>query len=273
MADQPSIFGTNTPVTPDQPGGGNTPNVQIDPAIANLLTEIKNERGEPKYKTLQDALVALKHSQEYIPQLTNTLKQKDEELNSLKGTVDKLSEIEKTVQLLTQKQNDAPTSAPVVNEETIAELVTRTLTKTQQEAVAKTNVTTVVEAMKAKFGAEADKVFYGKAEELGMSREDFNALAARTPKAVLKLVGLDMPASAQPSGAPNTNAVKTEGFTPRTDSKVGRNTTTVSIGATTQELHAERENAKAMVEELHAKGMSVHDLTDPKVYFKTFGKG
>jgi len=25
-----------------------------------------------------------------------------------------------------------------------------------------------------------------------------------------------------------------------------------------------------MVDELHAKGMTVHDLTDPKVYFKHF---
>ena len=47
----------------------NASNGQSDNSFADLLGSIKNERGEPKYKDVQTALDALKHSQDFIPQL------------------------------------------------------------------------------------------------------------------------------------------------------------------------------------------------------------
>lgn len=271
MADQASIFGNqNSPVTPDPTGGSNTPNASLDPSLANLLTEIKNERGEPKYKTLQDALVALKHSQEYIPQLTQKLNEQTMELTTLKGEVGKMTELEKAVQALTQQVSNPSTNGPAITEEQIANLVTKTLTKTQQEAVAKKNLEDVASLVSQKFGTEAEKLFYDKGKELGLSPEEFNALAAKTPKAVLRLLGVEG-TSTQNTGAPTTSTINASGFTPQPNSLVGKNTKSAIVGATTQELRQESENAKKMVEELHAQGLTVHDLTDPKIYFKRFG--
>lgn len=270
MPDQGSIFVENNSSVTPTPNAGTAPaNVQVDPSVANLLGEIKNERGEQKYKTLEDALKALKHSQEYIPQLTNTLKQKDEELAALSGTVSKISEIEKALETLSQKAATPPTNGPSLTEDQIAELVTKTLTKTQQEAVYRANTQSVVESVKAKFGDKAQEVFYGKAQELGMSREDFNAIAAKTPKAVLKLLGIE-DSTPNPVASPGSSVVNTAGIAPRSDSKIGRNTKGVIIGATTQDFKQELENVKAMVDELHSSGKTVHDLTDPKVFFKVF---
>lgn len=271
MADQASIFGeSSSSVTPTPSGGGNPPNVPTDTLIANLLGEIKNERGEQKYKNLEDALKALKHSQEYIPQLTNTLKQKDEEIATLSGTVSKISEIEKALETLTQRST-TPQQTPGagMTEEQIAELVTKTLTRSQQEELARTNIATVVRTMQEKFGEKADEIFYAKAEELGMSKAEINAIAAKTPKAVLKLVGIDSVSGTSVS-APGTSTLNTAGISPRSDSKIGRNTKGVIIGATSQDFKQELENVKAMVNELHSGGQTVHDLTDPKVYFKVF---
>ena len=270
MADQASIFNTNQPDTQVQPGDSNTPNTSLDPALATMLTEIKNERGEPKYKTLQDALNALKHAQEYIPQLTQKLTEKDAEVNALKGNLTKMEELERSIQALTQKSSETPTSGPAITEEVIAELVTKTLTKTQQEAVARQNLSEVVNTMQQKFGTEAEKIYNAKAAELGMSVQEFNVLAAKTPKAVLNLIGVTSGSTVQTTTAPNTSSINTGGFTPKPNSLVGKNTKSALVGATTQELNAESANARQMVEELHNQGKTVHDLTDPKVYFKMF---
>jgi uncharacterized protein with PIN domain len=270
MPDQASIFSNTNPPEPQaQPGGSNTPNVQIDPAIANLLGEIKNERGEPKYKTLQDALIGLKNAQEYIPQLNQKLTQKDEELASLRAAADRIAEIERTVQALTQPNSNTSTQAPAITEETIANLVTKSLSKAQQEAVQKANLTEVVSVMQQKFGAEAETTFYTKAKELGMSVEEFNALAAKTPKAVLKLLGVDTSVPAN-TASPTTSAVNTGGFQPTPQSTIGKNQKSILLGATSEQIRQESEAARKMVEELHASGKTVHDLTDPKVFFKTF---
>lgn len=269
MADQASIFnGNNTPETQEQPGGG-TPNVQLDPAIATLLSEIKNERGEPKYKTVNDAIIALKHSQEFIPQLTTKLSEKEAELNSLRENASKLSEIEKTIQTLTQRNDPAATPANGLTEEKIAELVSKTLSQRAQEATAATNLSEVTSIMQQKFGTEAEKVFYEKAKELGMSPEEVNALAARNPKAVLKLIGVD--AVTKPNtGSPASSSFNTNGFTPQADTSIGRNTKSIMLGATAQDYKEEAVKSQKMVEELEAQGLSINSLTDPKVYFKLF---
>lgn len=272
MSDPTSIFNSTTPpVTPDPNGGSNTPNAQIDPALTTMLMEIKNERGEPKYKTMQDAIIALKHSQDYIPQLNQKLNQANEELTTLKTAVGRMEELERTVQALTQRNEPGSTTPQqVVTEEQIAELVTKTLTRTQQETVAKANLKKVVDALSQKFGAEAEKVFYGKAGDLGMTAQEMNALAAKTPVAVLKLLGLENTNTPANTGAPTTTTVNTSGFQPTSNSLIGKNPKSALIGATTQELRQESDNARRMVEELHAQGKTIHDLTDPKVYFKHF---
>lgn len=269
MSDTPSIFNNQSSETPNPQGGSNTPNVQIDPSIATILGEIKNERGEPKYKTLNDAITALKHSQEYIPTLNSKLQEQNAELERLRGEAGRVSEIEATVRALTQKQAEASTNAnPALSEETIANLVTRTLSQREQAAKAQENQQSVVASMQAKFGTEAEKVFYQKAQELGMTVEEFNALAAKTPKAVLNLIGVDVrPAT---TGAPASSTVNASGFQPKQNTNIGRNNHSTLIGATSEELAQESQRAKDMIVELEAQGLSINDLTNPKFYFKHF---
>ena len=274
MADQAaSIFGTQTPESQPPAGNGSPANTQNNDPLATLLGSIKNERGEPKYKSLEDALNALKHSQEYIPTLKQTKDELEQKLNDLMPQVNKVAELERVVQELTQRkpaESVTPTQAGL-NEEQVAELVSRTLTRQQQQAVQQTNVQSVANTVKARFGDQSEAVFYGKAKELGMSNDEFNALAARTPKAVLKLLGIDD--TAAPARQPFTpTRVNTEGFTPAVDSYIGRNKNRAMTGATTQDLNQESANAARMVEELAAQGMSINDLTNPKNYNKFFAR-
>lgn len=271
MSDPTSIFNNNqNPQTPaNQDGNQGTPsNVPQDQALLTLLGEIKNERGEPKYKSLPDALNALKHSQEYIPQLTTQIAQKDSELATARAAAARIEELERSIQALTRPSDPPVTPTAGMTEEQVAEIVNRSLTANQAEAKRKENGNTVSTALISKFGQDAEKQFNAKAEELGIPVAELHALAGKSPKAVLAYFQLTPAAT----GAPPASTTNTAAVQPHQDTYVTRNKNSALIGATTEELIAERRNANAMVEELEAKGMSVHDLTDPKVYAKFFGR-
>lgn len=267
MTDQ-SLFNEQTSQTPAPQA---TPQTNSDP-FADMLKEIKNEKGEQKYKTLNDALNALKHSQEYIPSLTTQLSQKDQELAEAKAALLRMSELEDTVKGLVNKPaetNITPTNGKQFTEDDIAQIVNATLLKQVTETKQKENIDSVVEVVKAKFGDKANEVFYAKASELGFSQAEFNALAAKSPKVVLTALGIGE-TTLNRSSSPTIGTVNTASFPSNPTSAIGRNVKPILIGATTQDLNIESENSRKMVEELHAQGKSVHDLTDPKVYFKTF---
>lgn len=271
MSDPTSIFSNNpNPQTPaNQDGNQGTPsNVPQDQALLTLLGEIKNERGEPKYKSLPDALNALKHSQEYIPQLTTQLAQKDSELETARAAAARIEELERSIQALTRPSDTPVTPTVGMTEEQVAEFVNRTLSANQAEAKRRENGGAVASALQAKFGQDAEKQFNAKAEELGIPVAELHALAGKSPKAVLAYFQL-VPAA---TGAPPASTTNTAAVQPHQDTYVTRNKNSALIGATTEELIAERKNANAMVDELAAKGMSVHDLADPKVYAKFFGR-
>lgn len=272
MSDQTSIFNNQNPPAPQDQnnGGSNTPTPPSGDNYADQLMSIKNERGEPKYKTVQDALNALKHSQDYIPQLSDKLRQQEQELAEAKAAAVKIAELENTLKALTQNNNkpDSPPAPPGLSAEQVADLVSQTLTRQQQETVSQQNLDTVIATVTKAFGDKSEEVFYGKAKELGMSVAEINTLAAKTPTAALKLLGLDTTTSAPPPAS--NNAINTSAFQPKQDTFVTKNAKPTLIGATSADLREESVNSRKMVDELHAQGMSVHDLTDPKVYFKHF---
>lgn len=275
MTDQ-SMFGnqSNTPVTPDNngtPAGTNAPNVN---PYADLLGTIRNEQGVPKYGSVEDALKALPHANSFIEQLKREKAEQEAELQRLRGVADKTTELERTVQELLNKVNDTSNQKLPPTQEDIAELVNRTLTQRDTERSAKENQAAVVATATKAFGTqeEAGKKFIQAAQEAGLSVPELEALAARSPKAVLKMMGVsEQPVHKQGTTAPMTSQVNTAGFSPAQDSFVKRNDASVSVGASSSELNEERIRSNKMVEELHAQGMSVYDLTDPKVYKKYFG--
>jgi ATP-dependent Lon protease len=270
----PSIFNNTTTASPTQTTQTETStqtNASVTSDYTDLLLSIKNERGEPKYKSVEDALKGLQHAQNFIPTIKNELDQKEQELERLRAEAARVKTLEETIASLTSQQTTlAPTTSPVIDENKIAELVTKTLTRTQQEQLARENVSVVTSTLQQSFGADAEKKFYEKGAELGMTIQEMNALAAKSPKAVFSMLGIQVQPSSTKTVSPNASTVNTTGLQPQANTFVGRNAQTALIGATTQQLQEESGNARKMVDELHAQGKTVHDLTDPKVYFKFF---
>jgi hypothetical protein len=274
MADQ-SIFGNenNTATQPNtQQTDSTQSNAQANTELATLLSSIKNERGEQKYATVEAALDGLRNAQEFIPNLRIQLTEREQEIERLRVQAERAAELERTITELTaNRQQEQNTSAPVLDESLVADLVNRTLTQREKQALAQANVATVVSTLQSVFGTDAESKFYGKAQELGLSKEEANALAAKSPKAVLTMLGVTQAATnKQNQSNPTSGTVNTEAFTPNNETFVGRNSKQVIVGATSQDIKESFDRAKKMTEELHAKGMSVYDFTDPKTYFKHF---
>ena len=269
MSTDNSIFSDASPATP-VPNGAATPNTSNNDALDTILQSIKNDRGEPKYKSVEDALVALRHSQEYIPLLNSKLTERERELEELHKQKNSQAELESLVERLTQSNQAPNTNAGAIDESKIAELVEQKLQASRQAQTATENRNMVETALRQKFGDEKiAEVLQHKAQEMGLSKQEIADLAARSPKAVLTMFGVSEDGvQRQPRTPPTESSVRTEAFSGQVPVLIGRETYQLPLGATDQEVRVLQQNANKMVEELHKQGMSVEDLTDPKVFFK-----
>jgi ribosomal protein L17 len=259
---------------PNNTNTGNVGNTSNEDELTHLLAEIKNERGEAKYKSLKDALVGLQNAQAHIPKLNNDLIEREKEIERLRKESERIATLEESIKSLTEKTDATGTPPKALSAQEIADLVNKSLDSTlsQREAAAqaKQNQEAVVKALVSKFGDKAEEAFNEAAADLGMSVQEFNTLAAKNPKLIFKTLGITSE-HVNKGASPQVSSVNSAGFTPNTDSNVGRNKVPTLVGATSQELQAEQRRANEMVAELHKEGKSVHDFSDPKVYFKRFG--
>lgn len=259
MSDQTAnIFGE----TPPQNQGNSNLNVQNN-QFEDLLNGIQNERGERKYSNVPSALEGLRNAQQFISQLKGESQSKEERIKQLEAQVAELNAVKESVEKLGLEKPNS-----VISPDQIAELVTQTLSKRETEQAQKSNIQKVTSTLVERFGNEAEKKFYGKAQELGLSVSDMNELAAKSPSMVLQLFGEVKQEKLPETQFGNKN---TSAYQANPDTLITRNTTKLEIGATHSELRKELDNSRKMVEELNSKGMSTWDLTDPKVYFKYFG--
>ena len=242
------MFESNTPATPENTNVAPASATPVTPSspFDTILADIRNPNGEQKYRSVQDALYALRHSQEYIPTIKNEVAQKDQEINELRNKLKEVDTLRETVEALTRNQELKTTPSNPIDEETIANLVGNQITAIERTRTAQAN-------------------------QLGLAPEDIEALAARSPQAVKSLfnIGDATPKSATKSPIQSTTAPVNDSSS---FSYIGQETHKLPIGASSRDYAILQDNAKRMVEEMGQAGLSIHDLTDPKVYFKYFGK-
>lgn len=176
----------------------------------DLLLSIKNENGEPKYKTVEDALKGLEHSQNFISTLLNEKREKEEELRQLREQSQKQKSIDDVLKELTARNESNPQepkskTPPVgeLSEETIAALVRKELEQANTAAQANLNVSEVQNTLITKFGDKAGEVLAAKAAELGTTPNDLGELAKKNPKLVLSLFNVSKPSVTPTSSSIN----------------------------------------------------------------------
>lgn len=189
MADQPNnVFddGVTPPVVP--------PVAPANDRVETLLKSIKNENGDQKYDTIDKALEALGHSQQFIPQIKSQLTEREKEIERLRAELEQRESIESVVQRLTAKeaieQGNPP--APVgLDEQAVQKLVEQSLGRSLEQRDAQNayqnNVSKVQDALIAKFGDKTKEVLAEKAASLGTTPKELGDLAGRNPALVLEL--------------------------------------------------------------------------------------
>ena len=194
------------PTTQEAPEVTNTSSADI---FAHQLMSIKNERGEPKYNSIETALDALKHSQEYIPQIKSEAERWKAEAERLQAELAQRATVEETIsKFTTQRTPEAPsptTEAPkALDESAVEAMLQRALTAREQKQLAEQNLSAVSAQLTQKYGEKAKEVLASKAAELGMSMESVKQIASSSPSAVLAWFNTSSPA---PSGAPVRSTV------------------------------------------------------------------
>lgn len=225
-----AFSGTPTTVTPE-----------------DLLASIKNERGEQKYKDINDALKALANSQAFIPTLLSEKQAVEQELNSLREKVNKIDSIEDVIKKLTANDgtNNKTVETPPasgLSPEAVQELIRNTLVETEKSKTQLANIEQVDRALKQKFGDKTKEVVAAKAAELGTTPEELGALAAKSPAMVLAYFN----AQKAPSFNPTTSSVSLPNVKVD-ETRVAPPAKSVLLGATSRDQKAHFLEHKAAV--------------------------
>lgn len=212
MSDQ-DIFTSQT----QNPLEATPPVVSTDP-FADKLNQIKNDRGEPKYKDVATALDALVASQNFISTLTlekQTIAQENAQYKQKLEEIGNIEDLIKRVNPTAVPPSPAvtPASPQVVSEEVIVNAVQGILSQREKQQAQSANLNAVISAVTKQYGDQAGAHIRQRAAELGTTTDALREMAAQSPVVALELLigkskGTVTPSLSQnvpPREIPNTN--------------------------------------------------------------------
>tara|TARA_R110000851_G_scaffold165758_1_gene310823 strand:- start:6643 stop:7389 length:747 start_codon:yes stop_codon:yes gene_type:complete len=188
MADQ--LFNdeqTPTPqATPEQPI---TPQANPNDLFTDQLAAIKNSDGAPKYDSVEKAIEALQHSQQFIPELQSKMTSQETLISELTAKLEASQSVQDIINKQTPPIEASPTSVPTYSEQDIEDKLTQLLEQRSAVTQASTNASTVKTTLTTKYGANAQAEIAAKAKQLGMKPSELGELAKKSPAMVLALFG------------------------------------------------------------------------------------
>jgi len=192
-------------------------NQVVEPKAAPLPIpeELQDFIGEgKKYSSLEDALKSIPHAQKHISTL-------EQENKTYKEQIEKVQSMEELLTQMKAQQNtkEEHTTPPVDNDsaddllgklsQQMEALVEQKLALKQQQEISNKNKESVANAFKQAYGDKAQEVYTKLSQDTGVSIDDLNQLAAASPKALLRLAGIEgskQLANQKVSGTINTEA-------------------------------------------------------------------
>lgn len=178
-----SVVPATTPVAQVAP---NPAVVPVIPAVEVVPQELVELVGVgKKYKTVNDAMNSIPHAQTHIVSLTEENARMKEELTRRATAEELLADMRKTT-----PEAQATPVATEVNPDVISEIVKQQIENTRQVDLQKQNSDSVVNAFTTHYADKAEVMYNKVATDNGMSLADVNALAKKSPQALLNLAGL-----------------------------------------------------------------------------------
>jgi len=229
--------------TPDQTTPTETPN----DLFADQLAAIKNSDGAPKYDTVEKAIEALQHSQQYIPELKDKMSQQEQVISELQAKLEAGQKVQDIIDKQATPQ-ETPATAEPLGEQQIQDIVAGVLFQRSTEDTHKANSDQVNKALVNKYGANAQAEVAKRAAELGMKPSEIGELSKKNPAAVLALFGEKVGSSSTTTNSFYIPADKVE------HEPLQRPEKSVLSGATSRE---QAEYMRKIKEEVYRK----HDIT------------
>jgi len=213
--------------------------VETDVAYADQLAAITNDQGVAKYTSVNDALNALKATQEHIKTLesenlgfrnnASSGATRDEILNALKPS---------------QPNVDGQTSQPQMDAMAIKDTTMDVIRQYEAQKVAQSNQNSVNKELTERYGDKALDVYSNKALELGLQMQDMDSLAATAPAAVLAYFATSK-GNVFKQSAPGS--VNTEAFNTHQSQNQPAKFDNLMIGAKTEDLVSAWKQVKEQV--------------------------
>lgn len=183
---------TDTTDNPFDTQDNSNPVTSNENPFDNLLSDIKNDDGEPKYKDVESALRALNHSQQFIKTLTTEKADVEKTLAEAQMEIDKRSSVEDIVTKLTSsdpndtKKVDQP-QAVGLDEEHVLNLVKKALNDQSSDNQQAQNLNSVVSKLSEAYGDDVKSTIAQVAKDAGTTASGLKELSKTNPTMVLKL--------------------------------------------------------------------------------------
>lgn len=178
--------------TESNTGEGEPSTPPTDP-FADKLKEIKGDDGSPKYATVEDALAALKHSQEFIETLKTERAQDRESMAKLQEEMAKVKTLEEFQASLQTPNTQEPSKTPEgdgegekVDLDKLLEDKLNARTKADRE---KANLEKVVSDLTSQFGDKTSEHIEQVAKRLGTTPSALKDIAKTNPTMAMTLLG------------------------------------------------------------------------------------
>lgn len=151
--------------------------------------------GDRVFSSKEDILKKMVNADAFIDQLKEENQALRSEVEQLTNKIQELQTMFETQkndpaiaqeELPTQQVDNQPTNA--VPQEELAKVVEQLLEQKQRQTVLQKNIEEAKQMMLSKYGEKAEEVVLSKAEELGMSVQQVEQLAATSPKAFQRLL-------------------------------------------------------------------------------------
>lgn len=217
MSDQTSMFNDdNKPTTPETPDTTTQNNGDPFSGLNTILSSIKNENGEQKYKDVETALRALSASQQFIEQLKTEKSTTAQQLEEANRRLQEMGNIEDFVKKIsppnTPQNTPATPKESTVSVDVVRQLLDQELTQRETARQAALNLEKVVDALAKEHGDNAAAYIKQRAQELSTTAQNLKELAMQNPTMALSLLQKNSKQPNNPSQSsvrqplhPNTN--------------------------------------------------------------------
>jgi DNA repair exonuclease SbcCD ATPase subunit len=172
---------------------------QMQSSATDLLTLIKNDSGQPKYASIEEALKSVAHSQTHIATLESEARQKDQAISEYESKVRELTERVQTLEAASDylkridmsntntEQSQEKDQSQAVDETTIASLIQKHLAEAESKKNRQDNLNKVMATLSTNHGDSVGKVLQDGMKAYGFNEQQVQELASNNPSAFLKL--------------------------------------------------------------------------------------